>query len=198
MPKKQIYWRRKIAVTTLDIISKIFTVIGNIVFVLATLIAFREYRANQRHKALSNAILLVEKFYQALEGSDIEVFKQVIVARGESAGGDSNGHFCDEDGQLHDFGVYFSEGSPDNGAMDRIIHNLDRTCFFAMQGQVDNDYIFAELGQFIAISYEILDVIPYIEPGENILSLFRNVKIFHEMYKSNTRDIPVRIIGYIE
>jgi hypothetical protein len=184
-------------VFNLDVLSKIFLVIGNAVFILATAIAFREYKANLRHKALTNAILLVEKFYETLEDGDIDAFKQVIIDRGESAGGDNNGHFCDESGQLQDFGGYFSEGPPDNGAMDRIVHNLDRTCFFAMQGQVDRDYIFAELGQFIGISHEILNVIPYIEPKEKIISLFRHIKIFYEKYKNNNK-IPVRVIGYIE
>ena len=139
----------------------------------------------------------LKNFYQPLEEGDIEEFKMVIIDRGDPAGGDCNGHYRDENNELFDFGNRFCEGPVDNGALSRIVDSLDRICFFALKGQVDCDYVFAELGQFLSISYEVLNAIHCGNGPEKLLSLFKNIERFYGKYKNNT-EIPVRTIGYAE
>lgn len=168
----------------------------NFCIVASVLFALKEYGSNEKQKALSNAFLAVDRFYDSLQPRDINEFKKIIIANGESAGGDNNGRFMGDDNKLYDFGCYFTEGAVelDGLALDRITSSLERTCFLALNNSINRDVIFLELGQFIHISYVILKAIPHFE--DNLLSNFPSIKKFYLQYKDNA--MPYKIIGYIE
>lgn len=142
---------------------------------------------------LQNAHALVKSFYSSLREGDVKRFRDIIILRGESAGGDSNGHYMRDDGQLCDFSEYFTEGAPDEGALERIVLNLDRVCSFARKETVDLRFFYSELGQYIQICHEILKAMCNAENVEddNIMRSFKELK-------SSYADVIMSVVGYIE
>ena len=117
-------------------------------------------------------------------------FRDIIMLRGESAGGDCSGHYMGKDGKLYDFSEYFCEGAPDGGALERIVYNLNRICLFAKEEKINLFFFYSEMGHFIQICYEILNAMSA-KGNENIYLCFKEM----EQKYSN---VPIRIIGYIE
>lgn len=161
-----------------------------IIIIGGLFVAIRQYKISLFSQKFENAQTLVKSFYDSLEDEDIKAFKDIIMLRGESAGGDNAGHYMDENGQLKDFGDYFAEGAPDNRALERIVDSLERVCYFAKDNNnINAKFFYSELGQFINISYEILAAIPF---------SFENIEYcFNELNKKYT-DIPIKTIGHIE
>ena len=175
-----------------NVSPELFQILANLAVIAGVIFAVRQYRINLFSQKFQNAQTLIRSFYQSLEKGDIQAFRDVIVMRGESAGGDNAGHYLTEDGQLVDFSVYFAEGAPDNGALDRIVNSLERVCYFAKESNnVNVQFFYSELGQFLNISHEILEAMSSLSGFENIQ------KCFNEL-KHNYPDIPIKIIGYIE
>ena len=159
-------------------------VIGGLIY------AIKQYKISLFSQKFENAQILVKSFYDSLEQGDLKAFKDVIMLRGEAAGGDNAGHYMDKNGQLRDFGEYFAEGAPDNRALERIVDSLERACYFAKDNNnINVEFFYSELGQFINISYEILAAIPF--SSENI------EYCFNELNKKYP-DIPIKTIGHIE
>ena len=133
---------------------------------------------------LQNAQALVNSFYKSLRKDDIHEFRDIIMLRGEAAGGDNIGHYVREDGQLHDFSLYFAEGAPDGGALERIVYNLSRVCFFANKESVNLQFFYSELGHYIRICYEICEAINDVD--ENDIRVVREGDCYYlGMYGNN-------------
>lgn len=112
------------------------------------------------------------------------------MLRGEAAGGDGKGQYLGEDGKLHNFSEYFSEGAPDDGALERIVYNLNRICLFAREGSINLNFFYSELGHFIHVCYEIL-IAMNDNGNENIVHCFKEIE---HKYSG----IPMKVIGNIE
>ena len=114
------------------------------------------------------------------------------MLRGEAAGGDNCGYYVGEDGQLHNFSLYFAEGAPDGGALERIVYNLSRVCFFANKESINLQFFYSELGHYIhyiRICYEFCEAINGVD--ENLMRCYKELE---EKYS----DIPLMNVGYIE
>ena len=61
--------------------------------ILAWLVARRAYTMSLYSQKLQNAQALVNNFYYSLREKDIDEFRGIIMLRGESAGGDNQGHY---------------------------------------------------------------------------------------------------------
>lgn len=153
-------------------------------------IARNTHRMSLFSQKLQNAHALVKSFYDSLREDDVKKFRDIIMLRGEAAGGDNNGHYMGKDGQLYDFSEYFAEGAPDKGALERIIFNLNRVCSFAKAESVDMRFFYSELGHYVRICHEILEAMQDTD-YENITRSFKELE-------NDYADLIVRVIGYIE
>ena len=188
-----------VSLELIQIATKLIQVVTNFAVIAGVIFALWQYKISLFSQKFSNAQILVNSFYNSLKEGDIQAFKDIIMLRGESAGGDNNGHYLTGDGELEDFSVYFVEGSPDDGAFNRIVSNLDRVCYFAVKDNINLKFFYSELGQFINISHEVLKAIPSGGfRGQTLLSSFVNIKYcFNDLNKNNS-SVPIKIIGYIE
>ena len=164
-------------------------VVTTILAACSLFIAIRTHKMSLFSQKLQNAQALVNSFYKSLRKDDIHEFRAIIMLRGEAAGGDNRGHHMGEDGQLHDFGLYFVEGAPDGGALERIVDNLSRVCFFANKESINLQFFYSELGHYIRICYEICKAINGVD--ENLMHCYKELE---EKYS----DIPLMNVGYIE
>ena len=161
-----------------------------IVSSVSLFIAICTYKMSLFSQRLQNAQMLVKSFYSSLYENDLNSFRDIIMLRGEPAGGDGNGHYMGRDGKLQNFGEYFSEGAPDSGALERIVYNLNRICLFAKEENINLCFFYSEMGHFIQIRYEILSAMSDAS-NKNIFYCFKEMK---QKYSG----IPIKIIGYIE
>ena len=101
----------------------------------------------------------------------------------------------DRDGRLCNFSVYFAEGAPDHGALDRIIDNLNRICFFAKEEKIDMEYFYSDLWHFLVLSHEILAALKAFSSikidDSNIMRCFQEMECKYSY-------VPKKRIGYIE
>lgn len=171
--------------------TQIFTIGGLFISVCSFFLARSTHRMALFSQKLQNAQALISSFYSSLEENDIHDFREIIVLMGEAAGGDNYGHYLGEDSQLHDFSVYFSEGAPDGGVLGRIVYNLNRVCFFAKNEGINLYFFYSELGRFIRICYEILNVMDSIDKDEDIVRCYQELE-------QKYFNVPMRIIGSVE
>ena len=154
--------------------SAILATLGLIISGSSLFIAISTHKMSLFSQKLQNAQALVNSFYKSLRKDDIHEFRDIIMLRGEAAGGDNRGHYVGEDGQLHDFSLYFAEGAPDGGALERIVYNLSRVCFFANKESVNLQFFYSELGHYIRICYEICEAINDVD--ENLMHCYKELE----------------------
>lgn len=172
-----------------QVMTNIIAVLGLIISGSSLFIAIRTHKMSLFSQKLQNAQALTNSFYNSLRKDDIHNFREIIMLRGESAGGDNYGHYMGEDGQLHDFSLYFAEGAPDGGSLERIVHNLNRVCLFANNKSIDLQFFYSELGHYIKVCYEICETIN--SADENLIHCYKELK---EKYSH----IYVVNVGHIE
>ncbi len=174
----------------LDNLILLISAVSCITSVASLCIAKSTHRMSLFSQKLQNAHALVESFYGSLRGDDVKEFRDIIILRGESAGGDNNGHYIGENGRLCDFSEYFAEGAPDKGALERIVFNLNRVCCFAKVESVDLRFFYSELGHYVRICHEILEAMHNTD-YENITRSFKELE-------NDYANLIMRCIGYIE
>ena len=99
----------------MTIVTMCVTVCSLIISVYSLFIARGTYKMALFSQKFQNAQTLIKSFYSSLRKEDEPNFRDIIMLRGESAGGDNNGHYMGKDGELHNFSEYFCEGAPDGG-----------------------------------------------------------------------------------
>jgi len=123
------------------------------VFVAGGSIALRTYIVSQRQRKLENSLKLLEIFNSNLEKGDIEEWKSVFMGSSEPAGA-KPGHFHSNRGQEETFNELFSEGPSDNGAVARIVGQIDLISYQALRGTVDVQFVYSQIGQLIDTTYK--------------------------------------------
>ena len=125
------------------------------VILIGSSIALRTYIISQRQRRLDNSLKLIDLFFDNLEENDIEEWKQIFHASSESSGA-KPGYFNSKCGQQIPFDSLFSEGPEDNGAIDRIIQQIDLISLEILNGTVDARYVYSRIGQIMETTHKWL------------------------------------------
>lgn len=125
------------------------------VIFIGSAIALRTYIVFQRQRKLDNSLKLIDLFFANLEENDIEEWKNIFHASSEPSGA-KNGYFHSKCGQQIPFDSLFSEGPEDNGAVDRIIQQIDLISLEILKGTVDARYVYSRIGQLMETTHKWL------------------------------------------
>lgn len=127
-----------------------FVVVGGIVGLAA-------FIQNMRQRALENALKMTKWFHDSIGEEDITSWKHLFHSASEPAGAQWGYYMTDVGARpLSDF---FSEGSPDSGAIGRIADCLNVICHEMVDGSVDPKFIWFEFGQLLSTIHTWLGAI---------------------------------------
>jgi len=172
------------------------------------ILAYRTYRAGARQRRLENSFKMIDLFGRVVSNRDLELWGLVFERSGEPAPA-KRGHFVERFGGegercepfrrsvlppegevLHEdevntpFSDLFSEGAPDDGAVERMAEVFDLIGYEALEGTLDLRIVYFELGQLMDTVHSWLETIPEDEAG----SFFRHFPSFHKLYTSRRID----------
>ncbi|MDO6765950.1 hypothetical protein [Agarivorans sp. 1_MG-2023] len=162
------------------------------VIIIGGAIALRTYIVSQRQRRLDNSIKLLEIFFSHLEEDDISEWKRIFMSSSESSGS-KKGFFFSKNNQEIPFGSLFSEGPDDNGATDRIVHQIDLVAYEVLRGTADVRFIYSQIGQLINTTHKWL--------GGNNSLIPKHYPYFDRLvakYKKKSSDWPSKVYSYCE
>lgn len=123
------------------------------VIIVGGIIALRTYVVSQRQRRIENSLKLLDIFFSNLERNDLSEWKRIFMNSSESSGV-KTGFFFSKDNQEIPFNSLFSEGPDDNGAIDRIVQQIDLIAYEALRGTADIRFIYTRIGQLINTTYK--------------------------------------------
>mgnify|MGYP003644496619 CR=1 FL=1 len=118
------------------------------------LIAWRTYRASLRQQRLENSFKMLDIFESNLRDDDLEKWMEIF--RGSSEGTritPGNFYFGGSEFRFTDL---FSEGPPDDGAVSRILDQLELICLEANAKTVELRVIYSHIGQVMRHVYGMI------------------------------------------
>jgi hypothetical protein len=159
----------------------IFAVVGGF-------IAIQTYLGNQKQRRLENSFRLVVMFRESLHEKDIEAWKNIFHATSEPSGAEK-GYLVkviDEKRLKRPLSDLFSEGSPDNGAVERMAELFDLISSEALNETIEFRLVYFQLGQLMDTTHSWLTLIdnPY---GEGTF-LEERYPQFDRLYKKRLID----------
>ena len=166
-----------------DILAEVRGWLTLIVLIIGGFISLRTYQRNQRQRELENSFRLITMFKESLYEGDIKEWKNIFHGTSEPAGAEE-GFFVDIiDGKriqcpLSDL---FSEGSPDNGAIERMAELFDLISSEILNGNVEVRLIYFQLGQLMDTTHCWSKLIN--NPYEEGTFLQENYPSFDHLYK---------------
>jgi hypothetical protein len=109
------------------ILAEIRNWLAFILAVVGGFVAIQTYLGNQKQRRLENSFRLVIMFRESLYEKDIEAWKNIFHATSEPAGAEKGYLVKVIDGKRlqRPLSDLFSEGSPDNGAVERMAEFFD-------------------------------------------------------------------------
>jgi hypothetical protein len=156
--------------TSLEIISEIRGWLTVLLSILGFTLAYKTYLNNQKQRRLENSFKLVSLFKESLQKDDIEIWKDIFLSCSEPSGSKEGyfkvshygDHFIKCLHKIDDkrkpenlifeeipFSYLFMEGSPDDGAIQRMAELFDLISFQILNETVDEKLIYFELGQLM-------------------------------------------------
>lgn len=122
------------------------------IIVIGGIIALRTYIVSQRQRRLENSLRLIDVMFSNLRPEDIGEWQRIFMASSEPSGA-KPGYFFDRSGHETIFDSLFSEGPDDNGAVGRIVEQIDLIAYEALRGTVDVRYLYTRIGQLVDTTY---------------------------------------------
>lgn len=171
-------------------VQLLFVVVGGIVGVAA-------FVQNMRQRALENALKMTKWFHDSIDKEDVTSWAQLFHSASEPAGA-PEGFYMNHDG-ARPLSDYFSEGSPDSGAVGRIADCLNVICYEMVDGNVDPKFIWFEFGQLLLTLHAWLSVIN--TPSGNGTLLEVSYPSFERTFKKYKKEFdkwPSRTYAYLE
>ena len=149
-------------------------------------ITIRSYLNTQKQRRLENSFRLLTLFKESLHEEDLDAWMWIFRATSEPAGA-KDGYMClagsSEQRPLSDL---FSEGPPDNGAIERMAELFDLISFEALNNTIEFRMVYFQLGQLMNTVYLWLGKIDSFH-GENAF-IEENYPNFARLYQKKSID----------
>jgi hypothetical protein len=135
-----------------------------LVFILAIVggfVSVRTYLGSQKQRRLENSFRLVDMFRESLRPGDMEAWTDIFHGTSEPAGAEQGYLVTVVDGNrvIRPLSDLFSEGAPDNGAIQRMAELFELISSEAINETVDTRLIYFQLGQLMDTTYSWLKAI---------------------------------------
>ena len=162
------------------------------IIIIGGAIALRTYVVSQRQRRLDNSMKLLDIFFSGLEENDLSEWKRIFMNSSEPSGV-KKGYFFSKNKQEIPFSSLFSEGPDDNGAIDRIVHQIDLVSYEALRGTADVRFIYSQIGQLINTTHRWFG-------GEKSLisEHFPHFDKLVAKYKKKSSNWPRKVYSYCE
>ena len=152
-------------------------------------ITIQTYLNTQKQRRLENSFRLLKLFNESLHEGDLEAWIEMFHATSEPTGV-TDGYFVYspvvgalEERSLSDL---FSEGPPDNGAIERMTELFDLISFEALNNTIDFRVVYFQLGQLMDSVYMWLTKVESLyEKGSFVENNYPN---FARLYKEKLID----------
>jgi len=164
-----------------------------LVIIVGAFIAMRSYIIGQKQRKLENSFRLLDLFNKNIQEKDIEEWTNVFIMSSESSGAEF-GFFYSKDGQLTPFTSLFSEGPEDQGAVSRIVEQIDLIAYESNKGTIDLRVIYSNIGQLIETTYEWFGN----DAKHVIKTYYPNFEKMMKKNKGNFEKWPRKTISYSE
>jgi hypothetical protein len=145
-------------------------------------ITLRTYVGNQRQRRLENSLRLIDLFQKSIQSGDIEEWRKIFLGSSEPTGV-RPGYFLDNQNQERPFADLFSEGAPDNGAIERIAEQFDLISYEVLNKTVNLRLIYFHLGQLMDTTYDWLQMSQ--NPSNSSSFISEYFPYFDKMYRKN-------------
>lgn len=152
---------------------------------------------NMRQRALENALKMTKWFHDSIDKEDISSWAYLFHSASEPAGAPW-GFYIADDGP-RPLSDYFSEGSPDSGAVGRIADCLNVICHEIVEGSVDPRFIWFELGQLLLTIHKWIGAIKAPAGNGSLLeSAYPSFDQAFKKYEKKFAKWPSRTHEYLE
>ena len=125
-----------------------------VLVVTGVVIAWRTYLSSLRQQRLENSFKMLEMFERNLRDGDLEKWMEIFVGSSEGSAAPLGSFYLD--GNEFEFLDLFSEGPPDNGAVSRILDQLELICLEANAQSVELRVIYSHIGQVMSHVYRMI------------------------------------------
>lgn len=135
----------------MNILAEVRNWITLVLAVIGGCIAIWTYLGNQKQRRLENSFRLIVLFKESLREEDIEAWKNIFHAASEPAGA-KKGYLVEViDGKRvqRPLSDLFSEGPPDNGAVERMAEFFDLISSQALNETIEMRLVYFQLGQLM-------------------------------------------------
>lgn len=167
-------------------VQLLFVVIGGTI----ALIAF--FQGNRQRK-LDNAIKIVEKFMSELEPASLDSWEYLFVKASELSGAKPGQYISDLHGSRSISEFYFSNAPIDHGALEKMADSIEIICHHMLNGTVDKNYVWFEIGQLIEWLHYWLSCSEGNIQGESLLDMaYPNMKRIYKKEGKRFRSLPSR------
>ena len=159
----------------------------------AGLIAFFQ---NMKQRRIENAMKMTKWFHESITKEELESWEILFRASSELSGAKPGSYI--ENGNAQSLSNYFSEGSPDSGAVGRIADCLEVICHELSEKTVDPRFIWFELGQLLKTTHSWLGSIEG-STGKTLLEAsYPSFNKAFKKYNIKFNKWPSRTYAYIE
>ncbi len=171
-------------------IQFLFVVVGGLVGMAA-------FVQNMRQRALENALKMAKWFDDSIDKEDISSWAFLFHNASEPAGA-PRGFYLNDDGP-RPLSDYFSEGSPDSGAVGRIADCLNVICYEIVEGSVDPKFIWFEFGQLLMTIHAWVGAIEASSGNGSLLeNSYPSFDRAFKKYEKKFNRWPSRTYAYLE
>jgi hypothetical protein len=114
-------------------------------------IGIRQYKASQKQRRLENSFRMIDLFVRSVKEGDIDEWRGIFHGASEPSGAKPGyfNHVSDDVVYELSFSDLFTEGPPDNGAIERMAEVFDLIGYSVKEQAIDLRVIYFELGQIM-------------------------------------------------
>ena len=153
---------------------------------------------NMRQRKIENALKMIKWFYDSISPEDITNWKNLFHSASEPSGA-KRGFYVTEGLEQSSLSDYFSEGSPDNGALGGMSDCLEVICHEILVGSIDAKFVWFELGQFLkTIHLWIGSIEGRTKNGSLLDESFPSLNKVFRKYNNLFEKWPCRTHAYVE
>ena len=151
--------------------------------VIGGFITIRTFISNQRQRRLENIFRLITVFKESLHEEDIQAWQNIFHACSEPAGAKEGFlvEYIDCQRLQRPLSALFSEGPPDNGAIERMAELFDLISSEAVKETIELRIVYFQLGQLMDTIHSWLRKIDNPYGKESFLE--KNYPYFDILYK---------------
>ncbi|MAN53213.1 MULTISPECIES: hypothetical protein [unclassified Marinimicrobium] len=150
--------------------------------VIGGVVALLTYSRGQNQRRLENSFRMIQLFRDSIPTQDFEQWIKLFHAASEPAGA-KPGHFVSEDGRQIPFSALYTEGPPDDGAIDRIAQVLDLVSEQALKRTLDLRIFYHEYGQLMDTIHSWLSADVGSDGRSLLEDLYPNFRLLYEKNK---------------